>query len=880
MAHTLLLTTAALPGALHRYVRGLALAAGLLLSSAAHAQEQARPADALAGSMGIGGRLDWATNEGNFHHVSAAIRGVGFRYVRVGALPECTGCDSRAQYYQNLRDLADQGNIKFCAVVDRWTSREALENFLQEMGPRVYALEGQNEAFHFGEGFAYANSLELQQMIWSVAKANGRNLQMYSWSLGGDAGNYDTMPSTDAYCDAGTIHPYHWFGDYTRGYNSAKASASLHQAWRAERNADGSWSHYKRSGFISAIRNKMISPSKPVVATEVGWATISLTDPAVSTSARLRFAPRVFLETFNAGIIRTFYYNIYETQGRGYSLTTGPNTSTLNDAGLAVKNLLALTADPGASFTPGSLNYSLSTASGMATQDDQEVTTTEIHHTLLQKRNGKFQLILWVDANSHDGAVADQSVTVTLNGLTASSVATYRPVQGTSVVQTFANTASFTVAVPDHPLIVEITPASSGGNPSPVQAAYGGTARTLPGTIQAEDYDTGGQGVAYSDSDGGNNGGAYRAAEAVDLQATTDAGGGQNVGWTADGEWLEYTVNVATAGVYDVKLRLASPSAGKQLRVKVGTTTLGTATVPNTSTWQTWQTVTLPGVSLSAGNSQVLRLEIIGGSFNLNWVQFESKGLADGVYTLTPACGPDVRLDVSNGLMADGTDVRTWTVNQHPAQEWLVQKQPDGTYRLSSAINNNYVLDVRAGSASSGNGTEVELYHWNGGANQRWLLNDVGNGYFELVPQSTPGYALDVEGASSSPTNAWLYQQYKNTAQQWRLTPVTSSRRTAATAAAGAHKPTAEPGTASQAASFWVFPNPNHGKATVSLTAEKDQRATVYLHNAQGLVSLFSVQAKAGLTEWAVPTTLAPGTYFCKTKLDGKDVSFTLQVQP
>ena len=324
-----------------------------------------------------------------------------------------------------------------------------------------------NERFNFDAPInGYNNSLDLQKMIWSVAKANGRNLQVYSWSLGGEANGYDEMPSTDAYCDAGTIHPYHWYGDQTKGYAGSKASVSLLQARRSQQNSDGSWSHFKSPGFIEAIRKQMISPGKPVIATEVGWATGNTpVDPGVSTSARLRYVPRVFLETFNAGIIRTFYYNIYENMGRGYELTTGNASSELNDAGRALKNLVALTADPGAAFAVGSLNYSLRTASGMSTQDDIEASTTEIHPTLLSKRNGTFQLLLWVDSNSHDGPVNDENVTVTLNGLTASAITTYRPVQGAGAVQTFVNTGSFTVPVPDHPLI-NITPGgviSTGG---------------------------------------------------------------------------------------------------------------------------------------------------------------------------------------------------------------------------------------------------------------------------------------------------------------------------------------------------------------------------------------------------------------------------------
>ena len=66
----------------------------------------------------------------------------------------------------------------------------------------------------------------------------------------------------------------------------------------------------------------------------------------------------------------------------------------------------------------------------------------------------------------------------------------------------------------------------------------------MPGTVQAEDFDDGGQLVAYRDEEPENNGGEYRDT-GVDIQLSGDIGGGFNVGWIRAGEWMNYTVNVA-----------------------------------------------------------------------------------------------------------------------------------------------------------------------------------------------------------------------------------------------------------------------------------------------------------------------------------------------
>ncbi|HEY6785752.1 MAG TPA: carbohydrate-binding protein, partial [Trebonia sp.] len=136
----------------------------------------------------------------------------------------------------------------------------------------------------------------------------------------------------------------------------------------------------------------------------------------------------------------------------------------------------------------------------------------------------------------------------------------------------------------------------------PTEGPYGGTAAAVPGTVQAANYDTGGQGVAYNVTSVNGTAGLYRSDE-VDLESCSDTGCGYDLGWTASGQWFKYTVNVATAGTYTVSLRLASPSGatdGLHIANAAGTNLSGNVNVPATGGWQTWQTVTA-NVTLPAG---------------------------------------------------------------------------------------------------------------------------------------------------------------------------------------------------------------------------------------------------------------------------------------
>lgn len=156
--------------------------------------------------------------------------------------------------------------------------------------------------------------------------------------------------------------------------------------------------------------------------------------------------------------------------------------------------------------------------------------------------------------------------------------------------------------------------------PSP----YSGTPAILPGVIEAENFDKGGEGIAYHDTTSGNSGGAYRTTD-VDIQSTTDTGGGYNVGWVAAGEWLKYTVNVTAPGRYTLSARVASKYTGGTFHIEAnGVNVTGPIAIPNTGAWQTWTTVSKTGVSL-AGGAQVLRIVIdapVSGTVgNFNWLR-------------------------------------------------------------------------------------------------------------------------------------------------------------------------------------------------------------------------------------------------------------------
>jgi hypothetical protein len=164
-----------------------------------------------------------------------------------------------------------------------------------------------------------------------------------------------------------------------------------------------------------------------------------------------------------------------------------------------------------------------------------------------------------------------------------------------------------------------ILPKSSDADPVPGgtgRTPYGGTPAVVPGTIAAARFDNGGANTAYADSSSGNTGRAFRSTD-VDLEAASI--GGYNVGWTAPGEWLAYTVNVAASGTYMAQFRVASLGGGSmQVSFASPSGTAKSFAVPNTGAWQAWTTVSVP-LTLAAGQ-QVMTVKFTSANINFHAV--------------------------------------------------------------------------------------------------------------------------------------------------------------------------------------------------------------------------------------------------------------------
>lgn len=175
---------------------------------------------------------------------------------------------------------------------------------------------------------------------------------------------------------------------------------------------------------------------------------------------------------------------------------------------------------------------------------------------------------------------------------------------------------------------------------NPIQIASTGAT-----VFEAENFNCGGEGVAYHDNVAGNAGGQYRPAENVDIIASLDAaGGGYAVNNFETGEWLSYTINVAAAGSYDIAIRAANNLAAAAFHIEIdGNNVTGSVAVPVTGSWSAFNWFTASGVPLAAGQ-HVLKLQTDQQYFDVNQIRstFVSPAVSCGSGSLRPYDGAPV----------------------------------------------------------------------------------------------------------------------------------------------------------------------------------------------------------------------------------------------
>lgn len=221
------------------------------------------------------------------------------------------------------------------------------------------------------------------------------------------------------------------------------------------------------------------------------------------------------------------------------------------------------------------------------------------------------------------------------------------------------------------------------------QTPYNGTPQTIPGKIEAENYDNGGNGYAYYDSDEGNNGEVYRKDD-VDIDATGD---GYAIGWTIKGEWLEYTVNVEESDFYEWNARVSCSNDNSYFHLYIdGKEITESVKVPNYEDWATYNTLTGKTIIPIEKGKHILRMEVDGSYFNIDWIEFIAETTGNASIAANATHQGEYSIFSIDGKSLGNITIKSETEVKAELSKMGLEK---GTYILSSPTDTFKVEIVR-----------------------------------------------------------------------------------------------------------------------------------------------------------------------------------------
>ncbi len=208
-------------------------------------------------------------------------------------------------------------------------------------------------------------------------------------------------------------------------------------------------------------------------------------------------------------------------------------------------------------------------------------------------------------------------------------------------------------------------------------------------------------------------------------EPTLDNGGGLNIGYIDNNDYLRYRVNIPSTGTYQIKYRVASIVNTGELQFKEGNTILKTSSIPNTGNWQSWTTINTE-INLTQG-TKTIELYAKSGKFNINWFQI-SPAATNPDPDPNPPTGNDCAFGtpLSAPLPTTGntsfnkihvigngpnlSNVTNFTIN------WDLEN--NGLYQLSMSTNNgnpNWWTDFRSKITQSFNAPQPSITFTNSG---------------------------------------------------------------------------------------------------------------------------------------------------------------------
>jgi hypothetical protein len=342
----------------------------LLVAPRARA-ENAAPADAFVDSIGVTIHMSYTNTPyySQWPQVFTSLRTLGIRHYRDGFYP---WDPAKVPYYQHHQQLGAAGIHG--DIIIPWNPKTTPDQIVQfcKLATDCEVLEDPNE-INASRMPDWVNRLKSMLPVIDQA-AEQLHVPVYGPSF----------TKANAYSETGDI-------------GSTMTFNNLHIYFGGRHPGSNGWGP-KNYGSINYWKQlaEIDGPGKPSVVTETGYMTEENKPYSVPEDLQAVYELRTLMEMYNAGIVRTYIYEFLdEVSSPNYGIMHADLTPKPAYTGL--KNLVDLLSDKGPRFTPGSLDYTLQGAG------------TDVHHLLLQKRDGTFYLALWIEQPGYDAAKATRN---------------------------------------------------------------------------------------------------------------------------------------------------------------------------------------------------------------------------------------------------------------------------------------------------------------------------------------------------------------------------------------------------------------------------------------------------------------------------------------
>jgi hypothetical protein len=345
---------------------------------------------------------------------------------------------------------------------------------------------------------------------------------------------------------------------------------------------------------------------------------------------------------------------------------------------------------------------------------------------------------------------------------------------------------------------------------------------------------------------------SFSAMSGVQAQPTTDVGGGMNLGYMDDKDWMAYknvTINAPVAGSYKITYRLASPGGGGRFTLKNADTNVvyDTINVADTGGWQTWKNVERL-INLPAGNhSFLITVESRGKGFNLNWFEVQSVGSPLPVtiqaedYSTMKGIEAQPTTDTGGGKNLGYMDANDWMsyANQR------VYIPLTGTYKITYRIASPGGGGSFAFKESDGSATYDTVNVTNTGGWQTWKNVE----RTVTLSQGTHSFLLSVISRGAGFNINWFKIE--------NITGTSSSSISSAPSTPSVNPPNSS--------------NSSSSKSAAATSSAASSSAPSIGNSTTGKV--FAVAGTVGL-QWLMPTQRENGEFLDVTELGGYELRY------